>query len=254
MDDAMRLAEKHLGSWKGEGKFTPPTLAALPGNNATHIYLYDRPGSEQSQIRVGHLSIKRDNPQYASGRVLSNILGGGFNSRLNKAVRVEKGLTYGARGGISARRFAGEFQMSTFSKTATTAEAVKTLLEVVDKIQKEKASDTELTDTQTYISGAFAGERETPDQIVNDLWMIETQGLPADYFKSYLGAINATTLDQVFKSAGELIDRKKLVIAVVGEAAKVKKSLEEIAPVTVVNEDKPTRMEEKEEKSAQPQT
>ncbi len=138
LDKAVKLAEKHLGGWKAEGKFTPPTLTALPGQNATHIYLYDRPGSEQSQIRVGHLSIKRDSPDYASGRVLSNILGGGFNSRLNKAIRVEKGLTYGARGGIAARRFSGEFQISTFSKTATTADAVTTILEVVDKIQPRR--------------------------------------------------------------------------------------------------------------------
>lgn len=253
-DAAVKLAEKYLGGWKADGKFTPPSLASTPGQNATHIYLYDRPGSEQSQIRVGHLSIKRDNPDYASGRVLSNILGGGFNSRLNKAIRVDKGLTYGARGGISPRRFAGEFQISTFSKTASTAETLSTILEVVDEIQAGKPSDDELKDTKTYIAGAFAGERETPDQIVNDLWMIETQGLPSDYLKQYLGKINSTTLDQVLKSATDLIQRKKLVIAVVGEAAKVKADLEKIAPVTVVNEDKPTNIEEPADKSEQPQT
>jgi len=254
IDQAVKLAEKHIGGWKADGPFTPPTLAALPGQNATHIFLYDRPGSEQSQIRVGHLSIKRDHPEYAAGRVLSNILGGGFNSRLNKAIRIEKGLTYGARGGIAARRFAGEFQISTFSKTATTADAVNTILEVVDKMQAEKADEAELNDTKTYISGAFAGEQETPDQIVNQLWMIETQGLPADYFKQYLGRINSTTLDQVLKGATDLIQRKKLVIAVVGEAAKIKSDLEKIAPVTVVNEEKPTKMEDKAETSEQPQT
>ncbi len=74
--------------------------------------------------------------------------------------------------------------------------------------------------------------------------MIETQGLSADYFKQYLGNINSTTLDQVLKSATGLIHRKDLVIAVVGEAAKVKADLEKIAPVTVVNEEKPTKIEE----------
>ena len=40
----------------------------------------------------------------------------------------------------------------------------------------------------------------------------------------------------------------------VGEAAKVKADLEKIAPVTVVNEEKPTKIEGTEEKPKPPQT
>ncbi|MCG8404305.1 MAG: insulinase family protein [Phycisphaerales bacterium] len=232
--DGFKLAEKHLAKWKVKGAYEPPTLAQLPEVADTHIYLVDRPGSVQSQIRVGHLSVTRRDSDYFVSRVLGNILGGGFNSRLNKAIRVEKGLTYGARGGFNARRFAGQFVISTFTKTPTTAETVQTILDEVDKIQSSPPTSKELGDTKTYITGKFPGDRETPEATVGDLWMIETQGLRSDYLRSYLQGIKSTTADAVMKAARKLIQKPRLTIVVVGEATAVQADLEKIAPVTVV--------------------
>jgi zinc protease len=250
--DGFKLAEKYLASWKVEGKFTPPTIAAIPQRSATHIYLYDRPGSVQSQIRVGHIGIKRTDPMYFTARVMANIFGGGFNSRLNKAIRVDKGLTYGARGGVDAKRFAGEFRVSTFTKTSTTADTVKEILSEIDKMRNTLPTAQEVDDTKTYITGSFPGDRETPEATVGDLWMIETQGLPTDYLQKYLAGVKATSAEEVKKTAEQLIDPKKLSIVVIGEAAKVKESLEKIAPVTILNP--PTQMpEEKGEKPSESQ-
>ncbi len=249
--DGFKLAEKHLGSWKVEGKFTPPTIAKVPDRGPTHIYLYDRPGSVQSQIRVGHVGITRSDPMYFPSRVMANIFGGGFNSRLNKAIRVDKGLTYGARGGVNARRFAGEFSVSTFTKTPTTADTVKVILSEIDKMRGTLPTEEEVNDTKTYITGSFPGDRETPEATVGDLWMIETQNLPADYLQKYLAGVKATTAEDVKKVADQLIDPKKLSIVVIGESAKIKESLEKIAPVTVVNE--PTKMPEEDKTNGKPE-
>ncbi len=248
--DGFKLAEKYLASWKVEGKFTPPTIAAIPERSATHIYLYDRPGSVQSQIRVGHLSITRSDPMYFSSRVMANIFGGGFNSRLNKAIRVDKGLTYGARGGVEAKRFAGEFRVSTSTKTPTTADTIKEILSEIEKMRGTLPTAQEVDDTKTYITGSFPGDRETPEATVGDLWMIETQGLAADYLQKYLAGVKATTAEDVKKTADQLIDPKKLSIVVIGEASKIKESLEKIAPVTVVNQ--PTQMPEDKKKADKP--
>lgn len=229
-----KLAEKHLSGWKVEGSFKPPVLAKLPEKPDTHIYLVDRPGSVQSQIRVGHLSVTRRDADYFVSRVLGNIFGGGFNSRLNKAIRVEKGLTYGARGGFNPRRFAGQFVISTFTKTPTTGETVQTILDEIDKIQSSPPSAEELGDTKTYITGKFPGDRETPEATVGDLWMIETQGLSSDYLKKYLRGIKGATAEAVTNAARKLIQKPSLTIVVVGEAKAVQADLEKIAPVTVV--------------------
>jgi zinc protease len=233
--DGFALAEKHLGKWKVEGPFNPPKLAAVPAKKATHIYLVDRPGSVQSQIRVGHTSITRRDPDFFASRVLGNILGGGFNSRLNKAIRVEKGLTYGARGGFNAQRFSGEFSVSTFTKTKTTAETIRTILTELEKLQAAPPTTSELDDTKSFIVGSFPAERETPDGTVRDLWMIETQQLSKDYLRQLIAGVKSTQSADVVKTSKSLIDRNDLVIVVVGEAGKIKADLEKIAPVTVVD-------------------
>ena len=233
--DAFRVVERHLGGWKVDTPFKPMALPKIPKQGATHIYLVDRPSSVQSQIRVGHLSVTRRDPGYFTARVLGNILGGGFNSRLNKAIRVEKGLTYGARGGFRPRRFAGQFTVSTFTKTPTTAQTVRAVLEEIEKIRSAPPTPKELDDTKSYIAGAFPGQRETPEATVGDLWMIETQQLPEDYLQSYLRGVKATSAQDVAEAAKRLIHPKELAIVVVGRAKDIKADLEAIAPVTVVN-------------------
>jgi zinc protease len=231
---AFALAKKHFGAWKVEGKLSTPTLAAMPASGTMRIYLVDDPSSVQSQIRVGHRSIQRNDPSYFASRVLDNIFGGGFNSRLNRAIRVEKGLTYGARGGIAPSRFAGQFTISTFTKTPTTAETVRVILDEIGKIRSEQVTDEELRDTKTFITGRFAGDRETAGATVGDLWMIETEGLPEDYLQRYLKGVGTTTAADVLAAAKDLIRPEELAIVVVGKASEVKASLEEIAPVTLV--------------------
>jgi zinc protease len=236
-DTGFALAEKYLGDWNAEGDLNLPPLPALPEINETQILVYDRPGSEQSQIRVGHVSVGRTDPDYSKASVMSSILGGSFNSRLNKAIRVDKGLTYGARGGLAPRRFAGEFQISTFSKTVSTADTIQVILDVVKTMQEENPTDTELQDTKTFVTGSYAGSRETPEATISDLWLLETQSLPSNYQKILLGEVTKTTADQVRSVAEKLIHRQALMIVVVGEAEKIKADLERIAPVTVINEE-----------------
>ncbi|HVP11920.1 MAG TPA: pitrilysin family protein [Phycisphaerae bacterium] len=233
-EKAFKLIEDHLGSWKVEGKFEAPVLPPVPAKQKTHIYIVDRPGSVQSQIRVGHQGITRKDADYFVSRVLGNVFGGSFGSRLNKAIRVEKGLTYGAGGGFSPQRFGGTFRASTFTKTPSTAEAVRVILNEIDKIRSAPPSAEELSDTQAYITGSFPGDRETPMAVVGDLWMIETQGLPKDHFHQFLAAVKTATAEDVTASAKRLMDPDHLIIVVVGEAEKIKADLEKLAPVTVI--------------------
>lgn len=243
-DAAIDAARKAFGDWKADGPRPQPKLAAIPQPGKTTIYLVDRPGSVQSQIRVGHLGITRTDPLYFDSRVLSQILGGGFNSRLNKAIRVEKGLTYGARGGLSADRFAGSFSISTFTKTPSTLETLQTILKEIDRIQSSPPEQKEVDETRSFLLGSFARERETPASVVADRWVIEYAGLPQDYFKQYLDRVRKTSGDDVLKAAGKLIHPDQLTIVVVGEAEKLKTQLESIAPVQVVKpEDAAAKMQ-----------
>jgi zinc protease len=231
---AYELASETFGQWKGLGPKPELKSPQVPQASDTHIYIVDRPGSVQSQIRLGQRGITRHDEGYFVSRVVSSYFGGAFNSRLNEKVRVEKGLTYGVWGTYAAKRFAGDFKMGTFSKAESTAEAVQAVLDEIERLRTEQPSDEELEDSQSYILGSFVRQRETPQQIASDLWLIESQQLGGDYLERLLAGVAETKKPDCTALAQSTIEPDKLVIVVVGEAEKLKEDLEEIAPVTVV--------------------
>lgn len=231
---ALKIAEQYFAEWKSEGPKPSPTIAAPPEEKPTQIYLVDRPGSVQSQIRVGQRGVTRQDKDYFTGAVLSQIFGGSFSSRLNKAIRVDKGLTYGARGGLSSNRFGGAFNCSTFTKTPSTAETVGVILREIDRMRASPPEASEVDTARNYLLGAFAGDRETPGQVVGDLWLIEYAGLPKDYLTNYLNGVKKTTAEDLHRVSNRLMRPENLAIVVVGEASAIKDDLAKIAPVTVI--------------------
>jgi zinc protease len=235
-ETAVEAAEGFFGDWKGEGEAPRPDLPAPPSPGPTRILLVDQPGAIQSQIRAGHLGITRADPRYAAGRVLTQVFGGSFGSRLNKRIRIEKGLTYGAGGRLQSSRFAGTFLVSTFSKTPTTGEAVRLILEEIGRMRTEPPTAEELDKARSYLLGSFAGSHETPESIAEELWALSLEGLSPDFVDRYLETVGRTTSEEVGRVAKELLDPGRLTIVVVGDASRVAEELRAIAPVTVVDE------------------
>ncbi|MGQ0553656.1 MAG: M16 family metallopeptidase [Planctomycetota bacterium] len=231
---AQALAQRFLGGWDAEGEPPVPPLPATEAQPGTRITLVDSPGAVQSEIRAGHFGVTREHPLYATGAVLSQVFGGAFTSRLNDSLRVEKGLTYGASGGLSSDRFGGEFRVSTFTKTPTTAETVRAVLDEVRRMRDLAPSSEELNAAKSYLLGSFAGSLETPQAAAARLWTLRLHGLPADWWDGYLQRIAGTGAEDVAAAARTLLDPERLHIVVVGDAAVVRESLEAIAPVTVV--------------------
>jgi zinc protease len=235
-ETARALAERYLGDWEAEGEPLVVPLPDLTVPAGTRITLVDKPGAIQSEIIAGHEGITRRHPLFATSAVLSQVFGGAFSSRLNDVIRVQKGLTYGASGGLSSQRFGGEFRVRTFTKTPTTAETVQAVIDEVARMRSEAPSPKELNDAVSYLAGSFAGTLETPQAVAGRLWTLELNQLPATYWNDYLGRIAATTSEDVQRAATELLDPGRLIIVVVGDAKQVKESLEKIAPVDVITE------------------
>ena len=236
-DKAFALAEKKFKKWGPARMYELRVINNIPDHNEpTHIYLIDNPGSLQSQIRIGQLGITRKvQPEYFTSRIVSDYFGWGFNSRLNKSIRIEKGLTYGVYGGYTANNLAGEFVISTFSKTDSAVEAVKALLDEVKLLKTVPPTDAELAQSKSYIAGNFVINRETPQQVAQDLWLIKSQDLGDDYLDRLLHSVQNTTLEDCKNLVDKTINPDKMMIVVTGDAKVLKAPLEKIAPVTLVN-------------------
>lgn len=229
-----RLAESHFGAWSDRGPRAalewPASAPAAPG-----IHIVDRPGSVQSEIRVGHVGVDRLHPDYFALRVTNTLFGGAFTSRLNLNLREKNGFTYGVRSGFAFRRAPGPFTIQTAVATDVTARAVEEILAETARLRQDGASEEETRNARDYLAGVMPLELQTSRQMAARMTELFTYGLPADHFAGYREGLAAVTPVDVERVAREQITPERFVIAVVGDAAQIRGPLEalEVGPVTV---------------------
>jgi predicted Zn-dependent peptidase len=239
--DVPRLVDDAFGSLGDSASPAVEALRTVSAVDRTFVRLYDRPGSVQSELRIGHMGVPRLIPDFYAVQVMASILGGLFNSRLQLNLREKKGYTYGAGAGFDARRGAGPFAARTAVHTAVTAPAVAETLGELRRIREERVTETELAAARDYLVGVFPLRFETPGAVVAAIGGLFVQGLPDDDLARYRGMIEAVTVGDVQAAAREHIDTERLAIVVVGDADAVAGDLEKAAfgDLEIVREEKP---------------
>jgi zinc protease len=236
---SLALAERCFSSWKSSGNFAPappqpPTAEQL---DSAHILLVNWPGAAQSEIRVGGLGITGNDADKPFASLVGSYFGGAFGSRLMKAIRIEKGATYGASGGFVPRRFGGNFHVSTFTKTSSTADTLRLVLSEIQALKTRPAADDELSLHKRYFLGNAVSRYETPQRLAEQLTRISLNGWPLDYVQRTLQTINSATTAQCDSLVRRVVNPEQLVIIIVGDAAAIAKDLAEIRPVTIIDHD-----------------
>jgi zinc protease len=230
------LAEARFSSWKAEG----PMPAALPIRQSPQpgkrqIYIVDKPGAAQSQIRVGLVGVPRSTADYIALDVMNTLLGGSFTSRLNTNLREQHGYAYGAFSRFDMRRAAGPFSAMAGVQTDKTAEALKEFFNELDAIVKPVPVD-ELERFKNYTALSFAGEFETTGQLAGKLEEMAVYALPDDVFSSYVGAVQKITPADVLRVAKQYLLLDRLVVTIVGDRASIEAPVRAtgLGPVTIV--------------------
>ncbi|MDQ2675128.1 MAG: insulinase family protein [Chloroflexota bacterium] len=234
-DDALAAIERHLGGWIGTG---PGHRTFEPTQRAgRRVVVVDRPGSVQSELRVGHLGIDRHDARFFPAMVMAALLGGVFGSRLNKRLREELGYTYGARCTFDPRRAVGPFTATAAVQTEVTADAVRELLGQLDGIRAAAPSDEELGEVRDFLVGIFPLRFESTAGIAAAMEPLAIYDLPDDWWHAYRSRLEAVTPADVHAVAQELIRPDDALILVVGDAAKVADDLRsaELGPVEVLS-------------------
>ncbi|HZP80154.1 MAG TPA: pitrilysin family protein [Chthonomonadaceae bacterium] len=229
-----QAVEKALGGWSGSGA-APSAPPAFPTPEARHLYLVNRPGSVQSNILLGNLALKRDDPDYYALALANAILGGsGFNSRLFANVREKQGFAYDARSALAPRALAGDITASAQTRTDVTAPALTEMLKEVERIRTEPVGEAELQAVKNFVNGTFVLSLDLQSGLADRLLTQEAYHLPADYLTTFRDKINAVTVADVQRVAQKYLHPDKAAIVVVGDAAKLRDSLKAICPLTEV--------------------
>jgi zinc protease len=233
-DDALASIERHLGAWSGEGPGHRTIEPAARGGR--RVVLVDRPGSVQSELRVGHLGINRHDPRYFPALVLGALLGGVFGSRLNRRLREELGYTYGARCSFDPRRAVGPFTATAAVQTEVTVDAIRELIGQLDRIRAEAPGDAELAEVRDFLVGVFPLRFETTAGIAAAIEPVAVYGLPETWWHAYRDHLEAVDAASIHAAALELVRPDDALILMTGDAAVLRDQLAaaELGPLEVV--------------------
>ena len=237
-DEMVERAGAVLGDWSGTPELEQD-FQVEPRTRDRRIWIVDRPGAVQSELRVGHVGASRADPHYFALRILNAILGGTFTSRLNLRLREKHGYTYGVRSRFSFRSRQGPFTVSTAVGTGVTAPALGAIVEEVERLRVDGPTEEEVAAARDYIAGVFPLGLETVGQVASQVTRALVHDLPPDYFDTYRDRIRGVTVSSVRAAAEAHLRPEEVQMVVVGDAASVRGPLEELGlgPVTLLDED-----------------
>jgi zinc protease len=236
VEEATALAKKYFGQWKNHPL---PDLPAtkVTGPSSAKIYLVDRPGSVQSNILAGGLSLRRSDPDFIPLEVANRILGGGGAARLFVNLREEKGYTYGAYSRVSSNIFPGTFAANTEVRNPVTDGSLHELMYEFKRLRDEKVPAAELDDAKRSIVSRFALSLESPVFVINRWMDVKYYGLAPDYWDHYSDEVAKVSAEMVQSMARKYVDLDHLQIVVVGDAKDVREAVSKYGTVQVFDAD-----------------
>ena len=171
----------------------------------------DRP-AQQAQILMGFLGPGLGDADYAPGKIMSAILGGGMAGRLFARLRNDRGLAYSLGMLNPARRGPGSFvaYMGTSDDTVERAEAG--MRQEIERFRVEGPSEAELTRAKAYVLGNLAMDRRTNARHAWYLAFFELAGVGWDYPERYARALEAVTIPDVTRVARRYLERPTTVV------------------------------------------
>jgi zinc protease len=234
-DSVIPQLERAFASWKGGGASVATRAPDPPAAAARRVYLIDKPGAAQSQIRIGSVGVPRSTPDYFAVRVLNTILGEAFTSRLNTNLREVHGYSYGAGSRFDMRLSAGPFYATAGVQTDKTAEALKEFFVELTKIHQPVPND-ELEKAKNYLALRMPRNFETTRGTADALAQAWVYDLPADYYTTYADRIRAVTAADVKRAADKYIVAGKLAVVIVGDRKAIEARVKamNLGPLTVV--------------------
>lgn len=230
--EVLAMVEEHFSSWTGAPASTPD-FTVEAASTERRVFVINRPGAVQSEIRVGHVGAARSIPDYYPLAMANMVFGGMFTSRLNLNLRERNGFTYGVRSRFTFRSQAGPFQVGTAVGTEVTAAAVREIVGEMEAMAASGPSEEELSAARDYAAGVFGLQLETAGQVANRISQLLLFGLPDDHFDRYRDAVRGVTREEAAESAARHMRPHEAQIIVAGDAELVAPELEALGLASV---------------------
>ncbi len=214
LEQGKAFAEKLFGDWKNNA--APPDEPKNPGGKdwQPENVVIDMPDAGQAAVVRVKPAIKRADPDYYAALVANAALGNGFVSRLNREIRIKRGLSYGAGSSVDPRREVGSFSTSAQTKNESAAEVASLMEAELKRLVSEPVQGDELKSRQAVLTGRYARSLETNQGFAAQIASLASYDLPLATLDKYIPAINAVTSADVTEFARKyLATPTSLIIA-----------------------------------------
>lgn len=217
-----------FGGWttKGSTPVSVPEAALFTGKK---LLLVDKPDSTQTFFVIGNTGIARTNADRLHINVINTLFGGRFTSMLNSELRIQTGLTYGARSSFDERKAKGPFVISTYTRNEKTEEAIDRTLNILKRLHEKGITEEELKSAKTYIKGLFPTSLETTDQLAATIAQLEFYGLDESDINNIYAKVDAMTMTDAQRIIKQYFPLDNLVFVLVGKASEIEKVAQKYA-------------------------
>ena len=199
------------------------------------IILVHKPKAAQIELRVGQFMPPRQHPDFFKLKLMNEILGGYFLSRLNLNLREKHGYTYGIHSSLIYRPQIGLLMISASIQSEFITPALEEVFKEITRLKENGVTPDELRSAAGYLIGVFPTAFETIDQISDAIANIVTYHLPTDYYRTFREKIASVTVEQVNQAARTYLKPQEMQVVLVGDRTVVEKSLKEKFEIKIVD-------------------
>lgn len=212
---------KQFGMWKGKtsSSATPELKQKV---KQAQVLLVNKGDAKESTFMVGGPGIQYSNPDFTAVSVVNTILGGRFTSWLNNELRVNSGLTYGARSRFDAKQLGGSFYISSFTQTATTTEAMDLAIETYQRLWLKGVDKATLESAKSYVKGQFPPNYETSSQLSALLSRMFIYGFDESFINTFAQQVNQLDEKRVKQIIDKYFPKESLQFVVIGNAEDIR--------------------------------
>lgn len=217
------MVTEYFSSWQSREGKTSGVIPELPKmQKGDQVLLVNKDDATETTFYIGGKGISRNHPDYLDIMVINTLFGGRFTSMLNDELRVNSGLTYGARSSFDTKKKGGDFSIRTFTATETTEAAIDKALEVLNKLHETGISEKDLTSAKNYVKGQFPPQYETSGQLAGLLNEMFWYDLDADFINSFNSNVDGMDMKQAKATISKYFPKKDLKIIMIGKAEAIR--------------------------------
>ena len=231
-DKTFAEIEKAFGTWKS-GTVPPDDNPPVPKRDKRQIYFVNRPGSIQSAIYIGNVSIPRKDKDYFAIRTASTIYGGSFYSRLTRNIRETKGYTYSPFSSSNTQAKTGSFLAGAFVRNEVTGPTLLEIFYELDRMRVLPVTDEELSAAKEYSNGNFSVELASQQGLAGRINTVYTYDLDKNFINDFRPKVEGLTAADIQKAAAKYFDTYRAAIVIVGDWEKVKDQVIPFGDVTI---------------------